>query len=69
VEKVLKISDINTLTPAFNGVTGWVSSTELTLLDPDCDRFEIIDMAEFEDGSVFMDIIVAGWYPVTKRSN
>jgi hypothetical protein len=39
----------------------------LTLLDPDCDRFEIIDEAIFEDGSVFMDIIVADWYPVAKR--
>ena len=67
MEKVLKILDINTLTPAFNGVTGWVSAAELILIDPDCDRFEIIDEAEFEDGSVFMDIIIAGWYPVTKR--
>lgn len=60
MEKILKISDISTLTPAFNGVMGWVSFAELVLLDPECDRFEITDEVEFEDGSVFVDILLVG---------
>lgn len=58
METVLKIEDINTLTPAFNGVMGWLSMPELNAIDPDALRFEIVDEVLFESGDVFVDVIL-----------
>lgn len=57
MDTALKITDIDILTPAFNGVMGWLSIVELNAIDPDALRFEIVDEVLFEDGSVFVDII------------
>lgn len=59
MDTVLKIDDINTLTPTFNGVMGWLSMTELNAIDPDALRFEIVDEVLFESGDVFVDVILS----------
>jgi hypothetical protein len=58
VETVLEVTDIDTLTPAFNGVMGWLSMPELNAIDPDALRFEIVDEVLFESGDVFVDVIL-----------
>lgn len=52
--KIRKLQDIADLTPPFANGYGWLSIAELNVIDPDAARFEIIDEAEFEDGSIFV---------------
>lgn len=58
MDTALKIADIETLTPAFNGVMGWLSMPELNAIDPEALRFEIVDEVLFESGDVFVDVIL-----------
>lgn len=59
-DRILKIAEIKNLDPPFNGVSGWLSMTELNLLDPEALRFEIINEVLFEDGSMFVDVLLVG---------
>lgn len=57
--KKLEIDAIKDLKPAFCSGYGWLSLVELNLLDPNCDRFEIMEEVTFVDNSVFCSVIPA----------
>ena len=50
----LQLIEVNKLTPAFNGFIGWISMTELNVIDPYGSRFEITKSADFIDGTTFV---------------
>lgn len=51
---VYPISKIAILKPAFDGYIGWLSMTELNLIDPLANRFEVICDMQFENGDLFV---------------
>lgn len=59
ITKVYKLTEITELEPAFDGVSGWLSITELNVIDPNTTRFDIDDDVTFEDGSVWVKVIYA----------
>jgi hypothetical protein len=48
------IAKIDILEPPFDGDIGWLSMTELNLLDPLASRFNIICDMQFESGDLFV---------------
>jgi hypothetical protein len=49
-----ELDKIDELEPAFDGFYGWLTVTELNLLDPNCYRFDVIEEVEFIDGTTFV---------------
>lgn len=49
--------EIKTLTPAFDGVSGWLSGEEYDLIDPNQERFIIVNEVVFPDNSTFIKIV------------
>lgn len=56
--KLAALDKVSELAPAFDGGYGWLTSTELNLIDPFARRFEVLDDIEFVDGTVFMLVIL-----------
>lgn len=56
--KLAALNKVSELVPAFDGGYGWLTMTELNLIDPSASRFEILDEIEFVDGTVFVLIIL-----------
>jgi hypothetical protein len=52
--KLLEFEKVNELAPAFDGDYGWMTMMELNVVDPNGYRFDIIEDATFEDGTVFV---------------
>jgi hypothetical protein len=52
--EILELYKIEELHPSFDGEYGWLSIAELNCIDPNCDRFEVVDQVAFVDGSVFI---------------
>lgn len=48
--------EIKSLTPAFDGNSGWMSGEEYDLLDPNQERFIIMKEVIFPDNSVFVNV-------------
>jgi hypothetical protein len=48
------IAKIDILDPPFDGDIGWLSMTELNLLDPMAIRFNVICDMQFESGDLFV---------------
>jgi hypothetical protein len=55
--QLVPIDKIKDLAPAFNNGYGWLSMTELNLLDPNCERFEAIDEMFFVNGEMFVNVV------------
>lgn len=53
----LPLETIKTLFPAFCNGYGWLSIEELNLIDPNADRFVIVEMANFIDNSIFVNVV------------
>jgi hypothetical protein len=51
---VYPIYKIAILEPPFDGDIGWLSMTELNLLDPFATRFNVICDMQFESGDLFV---------------
>lgn len=51
------LDKIKELEPAFCNGYGWLDIIELNLLDPYCDRFEVVDEIIFVDGTIYMSVI------------
>ena len=57
VNRPAPIDKIKDLTPPFNNGYGWLSMTELNLIDPSCDRFEAVDEMLFVSGEMFVNVV------------
>lgn len=53
-DRIYKIPEVTELIPAFDGSRGWISVMELNFLDPNCNKYRVIEEAVFEDGTIFM---------------
>lgn len=51
---VYPIAKIDILEPPFDGNIGWLSMTELNLLDPMATKFDVICDMQFESGDLFV---------------
>jgi hypothetical protein len=51
---IYPVEKIAILEPAFDGDTGWLSMTELNLIDPLASRFNILCDMQFESGDLFV---------------
>lgn len=51
--KVYKVPEVSLLDPAFDGEYGWLTMSELNVIDSNATRFNILDEAVFEDNTVF----------------
>ncbi len=49
--------EIKGLTPAFDGVSGWLSGEEYDLIDPIQERFIVMNEVVFPDNSVFVNVV------------
>ena len=52
--RLLDFERVKDLAPPFDGNHGWLSMVELNLIDPEANRFDIIESSEFVDGTVFV---------------
>lgn len=53
-DRIYKIPEVVELIPAFDGSRGWITAMELNFLDPNCNKYRVIEEATFEDDTVFM---------------
>lgn len=58
IPKLKELLDVTELVPAFDGDYGWLTMTELNLIDPNACRFEVLDESEFIDNTVFVLVIL-----------
>lgn len=52
--KVYRVDEVNLLEPAFDGEYGWLTISELNIIDANATRFNVLDEAVFEDGTIFV---------------
>jgi hypothetical protein len=52
-----QLDKIKELEPAFSNGYGWLSLAELNLIDPYCDRFEVVEEIIFIDGTIYMSVV------------
>lgn len=56
-ENLSPLEKIKELTPPFSGGYGWLSLAELNLIDPTCERFEVVDEVVFIDRTSFVNVV------------